>query len=45
MNVWRARSWRERLGYLFGPPGWRPDGQGLTTEDLRRQASLAVAAG
>ena len=22
-----ARSWREALGYLFGPPGWRPDGQ------------------
>ncbi|MBX8689192.1 sterol desaturase family protein [Mycobacterium sp. 20091114027_K0903767] len=21
-DVWRARSWRGRLGYLFGPPGW-----------------------
>ena len=21
-----ARSWREAIGYLFGPPGWRPDG-------------------
>jgi hypothetical protein len=31
-----ARSWRERAFYLFGPPGWRPDGQGTTTEDLRR---------
>lgn len=20
-----ARSWRQVLGYLFGPPGWRPD--------------------
>lgn len=20
----RARSWRERLGYTFGPPGWQP---------------------
>jgi len=20
----RARSWRDRGGYLFGPPGWRP---------------------
>ena len=23
-NVRAARSWRERLGYLFGPPGWEP---------------------
>ena len=23
-DAWRARGWRERLGYLFGPPGWRP---------------------
>jgi hypothetical protein len=20
-----ARSWREAIGYLFGPPGWRAD--------------------
>lgn len=46
---WRAllrdlrhgRSWRERAVYLFGPPGWRPDGEGLTTEDLRRLAAPA----
>jgi len=24
-DVARARSWRERLGYVFGPPGWAPD--------------------
>jgi sterol desaturase/sphingolipid hydroxylase (fatty acid hydroxylase superfamily) len=28
-SLWRdfrsARGWRERLGYVFGPPGWRPD--------------------
>ncbi|MDT9593665.1 sterol desaturase family protein [Nocardioides zeae] len=27
-EIWQdlrsARSWRERAGYLFGPPGWRP---------------------
>ena len=23
----KVRSWREAIGYLFGPPGWRPDGQ------------------
>ena len=22
----QARSWREGIGYLFGPPDWRPDG-------------------
>jgi sterol desaturase/sphingolipid hydroxylase (fatty acid hydroxylase superfamily) len=38
-----ARTPREVLGYLFGPPGWRPDGRGETTEDLRRQ-SVTVAA-
>jgi sterol desaturase/sphingolipid hydroxylase (fatty acid hydroxylase superfamily) len=31
-----ARSMREVWGYLFGAPGWRPDGQGLTTAELRR---------
>jgi len=37
----RARSWRERFHHLFGPPGWRPDGQGWTTQDLRRAAMPA----
>ena len=35
-----ARSIREVAYYLFGPPGWKPDGKGTTTEDLRR-AQLA----
>ena len=35
----QARDWRERWNHLFGPPGWRPDGQSLTTEDLRRAAA------
>ncbi len=34
----QARSWRERWSYLFGAPGWKPGGQGWTTEDLRRAA-------
>ncbi|MEY4764298.1 MAG: hypothetical protein RI907_971 [Pseudomonadota bacterium] len=34
----RARGLRAVVGHLFGPPGWRPDGQGQTTEDLRRMA-------
>ncbi|HZB93969.1 MAG TPA: sterol desaturase family protein [Stellaceae bacterium] len=36
-----ARSWRDRAFFLFGPPGWRPDGMGATTEDLRRVAAAA----
>lgn len=35
-----ARSAGEVFGYLFRPPGWRPDGNGETTEDLRRRAAL-----
>ncbi len=33
----RARSVRDVLGALFAPPGWRSDGRGETTENLRRQ--------
>jgi sterol desaturase/sphingolipid hydroxylase (fatty acid hydroxylase superfamily) len=32
----RARSWRERAGYVFGPPGWSPDGSRETSETIRR---------
>jgi sterol desaturase/sphingolipid hydroxylase (fatty acid hydroxylase superfamily) len=28
----------DALAHAFGPPGWAPDGQGLTTEALRHQA-------
>ena len=38
-DLWQARSWPERWQYVFGPPGWRLDGQGWTTEDLRRAAA------
>jgi sterol desaturase/sphingolipid hydroxylase (fatty acid hydroxylase superfamily) len=40
-DLWQARSWRERLHYLFDAPGWRPEGRGTTTEDLRRAAVAA----
>jgi sterol desaturase/sphingolipid hydroxylase (fatty acid hydroxylase superfamily) len=40
--LWRdlaaARSIREAVGYVIRPPGWRPDNEGETTEDLRRRA-------
>ncbi len=42
--LWRdlrtARSLREVAGYLFKPPGWRADGPGDTTEELRARAQL-----
>jgi sterol desaturase/sphingolipid hydroxylase (fatty acid hydroxylase superfamily) len=38
-----ARSLRAVLGHLAMPPGWRPDGRGTTTEDLRAQAAQASA--
>lgn len=28
-------SWREKWGYIFGPPGWSHDGSRLTSEQLR----------
>ena len=34
----RSRSVREALSFLLKPPGWRPDGFGETTQDLRRRA-------
>jgi sterol desaturase/sphingolipid hydroxylase (fatty acid hydroxylase superfamily) len=37
-----ARSLREVWFYLFGPPGWRPDGEALTTSALRARAHLAM---
>ena len=46
--LWRdlrgAGSVGEALRYLVKPPGWRPGGAGLTTENVRR-ASLAAPAG
>ncbi|QRN97814.1 sterol desaturase family protein [Archangium violaceum] len=38
-DVWSARSLREVWGYFVNPPGWRPDGNGETTEDMRRKAA------
>ncbi|MCA0303380.1 MAG: sterol desaturase family protein [Proteobacteria bacterium] len=35
-----ARSLSEAWMYLFAPPGWRPDGSGLTTAEIRRRARV-----
>jgi sterol desaturase/sphingolipid hydroxylase (fatty acid hydroxylase superfamily) len=42
-----ARSLREAVGYLFGPPGWSPDGSRLTSAMIqaRWQAEMAASAG
>ncbi|MEZ5651580.1 MAG: sterol desaturase family protein [Burkholderiaceae bacterium] len=40
-DVASARSLREVVGYLFAPPGWRPDGAGETTEALRAAAGMS----
>src|SRR5262249_36830023 len=37
----RAKGWRERFAFAFGPPGWKPEG-GLTTAEVRRAAGLAA---
>ena len=34
-DVRSARTWRDCLGYVFGPPGWSPDGSSLTTRELQ----------
>jgi sterol desaturase/sphingolipid hydroxylase (fatty acid hydroxylase superfamily) len=43
-DVRNARSVPEALGYLFMPPGWRQNGNGGTTADLRRKYLTAPAA-
>jgi sterol desaturase/sphingolipid hydroxylase (fatty acid hydroxylase superfamily) len=35
-----AKGPQEVAGYLFARPGWRPDGKGLTTKNLRSQGNL-----
>jgi sterol desaturase/sphingolipid hydroxylase (fatty acid hydroxylase superfamily) len=41
-DLWRdlktARSIRDVIGFIFAPPGWQPDGNGPTTENLRKRA-------
>ncbi len=36
-DAWRARSARDRLGYLLAPPGWSPDGSTRTARQLQRE--------
>jgi sterol desaturase/sphingolipid hydroxylase (fatty acid hydroxylase superfamily) len=39
-NLWndirrKDIAWKDKLGYLFGPPGWSHDGSRLTSDQLR----------
>ncbi|MES1201358.1 MAG: sterol desaturase family protein [Pseudomonadota bacterium] len=49
-DVASAKSMREVLGYMFGPPGWSPDGSRKTTRSIkaawasRQGANAPVAA-
>jgi sterol desaturase/sphingolipid hydroxylase (fatty acid hydroxylase superfamily) len=43
-DVALAPNLRSAIGYIVMPPGWRADGQGETTEDLRRLAQTPPAA-
>lgn len=38
-----AKGWRERLGYVFGPPGWSPDGSRRTSDQIRAAWNAAQA--
>jgi sterol desaturase/sphingolipid hydroxylase (fatty acid hydroxylase superfamily) len=33
-------TWQQRLGYIFGPPGWSHDGSRKTTRQLREELNL-----
>jgi len=39
-NIWKdvksAKNFKERLMYVFGPPGWSPDGSTLTVKQAQR---------
>jgi len=42
-DVRGAPNWRARLGYLFGPPGWSPDGAAKTSRALQAEAGMIGA--
>ena len=36
-DVKRAKSWKDKLRYIFMPPGWSHDGEDLRARTLRKQ--------
>lgn len=43
-DLGHAKSAREVVGYLIGPPGWSPDGSRQTSEELKRRWRARQAA-
>jgi sterol desaturase/sphingolipid hydroxylase (fatty acid hydroxylase superfamily) len=45
LDIWRdvrsAPDWRSRFMYVFGPPGWRHDGTGKTSAEVRATAKAS----
>ncbi|MFC9518995.1 sterol desaturase family protein [Nocardiaceae bacterium NPDC056970] len=39
-DVRAAQSWRDRLGYVFGPPGWAPSGAGQAHQEVDRAVAV-----
>lgn len=39
-DLMKGFSPKNFVGYVFGPPGWQPDGKGTTSDVLRKQAGL-----
>lgn len=35
-------TFRQRMGYLFGPPGWSHDGSRLTSDELRQKEAVEL---
>jgi sterol desaturase/sphingolipid hydroxylase (fatty acid hydroxylase superfamily) len=44
-DLLKARSAHQAVMILFGPPGWQPDGNGPTTDNLQRWSKLEVNQG
>jgi hypothetical protein len=42
-DVTSARTWRGRWNYVFGRPGYREDGTGLTVPQMQAQYRTAAA--
>jgi len=36
-DIARAKSWKDKLRYLYMPPGWSPDGSTHTSAELQRE--------
>lgn len=41
----KARNLRQFVGYLFMPPGWAPDGKGMTTRQMQALGEIVYPAG